>query len=139
MASGTLDKPDQRAEALHLLERGRAEISAEMRWLRHRVNPKEALRRGLEHHPVLVIGTGVALGLAATLLLWRKQRSPDVGRVSHAIGARASSAPAARRSSLAGLLVGQVAHMLVPLVVMPALENFVKRRLRHATSTSFRP
>lgn len=138
MASGTLDQPDERAEALQLLERGRAEISAEMRWLRHRVNPKEAIRRGMEHHPAVVIGTGVALGLAAALLVWRRHHHAGTERISHARTRAGTTPPPTRRSSLAGHLVGQAAHMLVPLVVMPALEKFVKRSLRHATSTSFR-
>lgn len=139
MASGALAKKDERAEAMRLLERGRAEISAEMRWLRDRVNPKEALRRGVEHHPVIVMGAGVAVGLAAGLALWRHHQHRDESAHSHHTRRARSDGAAAKRSGLGSMLIGQAMHMLVPLVLMPALENFVKRRSQHVTSASYRP
>lgn len=115
-----------REEALQLLDLGRAELSAEARWLRDRVNPKEALKRGVENHPVLLVGGGLAVGLVATLLLFRRRHDH---RTHHAAPARHAVPPPATRPSLAGRLVGEAAHMILPLVVMPLLEKFVKQQL----------
>ncbi|MGV3660294.1 MAG: hypothetical protein ACO1TE_08910 [Prosthecobacter sp.] len=129
MATGTSSETlSPRQEALQLLERGRAELSAEARWLRDRVNPKEALKRGVENHPVLLIGGGLAIGLVATLLLLRRKHHAPA---HHSFSHHQSYAPP-RRSSLTGQLLGQAAHMLLPLVVMPALEKFVKQQLHRS-------
>lgn len=137
MASGTLNTPDDRDEALRLLERGRAEISAEMRWLRNRVNPKEAIRRGMEHHPALVIGTGVAVGLAATWLLLRRREHFAEKPARHT--AQAVFPGARPKGGLVKMLTGQVIHMLMPLVVMPAVEKFLKHRLQQVVRSSSKP
>lgn len=142
MASGTPEtlSTNTREEALRLLERGRAELSAEARWLRDRVNPKEALKRGVENHPVLLIGGGVAVGLLATLLLFRRRHhAPAPAHHSYFTKGHDSHAYAPPpRASLTGQLVGQAAQMILPLVVMPLLEKFVKQQL-HRSQTSYRP
>ena len=135
MASGSLDMPDPRAEALELLARGRAEISAEMQCLKKRVNPKEVLRRGAQHHPALVIGGGVAVGLAATLLIWRGHQHPVERPMKQA--AKAMAGPSHPQSSLTGMWTGRVAQILAPLVMMAVFKNFVNG-LKHGPSNSQR-
>lgn len=137
MASGTssTETLSTRAEALHLLERGRAELSAEARWLRDRVDPRQALKRGIENHPAILVAGGLAIGLAATLLLRRKHHAP--AHHHHAASRRESYAPPAPLPSLGGQLISQAAHMLLPLVVMPMFEKFVKQQL-HRSQTSNR-
>lgn len=131
MAAGTSSKEtlSNREEALLLLERGRAELSAEARWLRDRVNPKEALKRGVENHPGLLVGGGLALGLMATLLLLRRRHGSH--RHHTAPGLRPSHALEGR-PSLGGRLVSEAAHLLLPLVVMPLIEKFVKPQLQRS-------
>lgn len=130
MAAGTSSEKtlSNREEALQLLERGRAELSAEARWLRDRVNPKEVMKRSVENHPVLLVGGGLAIGLVATLLLLRRRH----GNHHHSAHSLRPFHASERRSSLGGRFVSEAAHLLLPLVVMPVIEKFVKQQLQRS-------
>ncbi|HBJ85694.1 MAG TPA: hypothetical protein DDZ88_17830 [Verrucomicrobiales bacterium] len=119
--------------ALHLLERSRAQISAEAQWLRSRLVPKEMLRHVVALHPVLVLGGAFAVGLIPTLLLLHRRH------IAASTTARSMPAPSVRQSPLGRLIAAQAVRMLIPLVVMPCLQSSLKHHFKHEPPPSSVP
>lgn len=126
MASRPQEALSSREAALELLESSRAEISAEMRWLRAHATPKAALHHIVAHHPWALLAGAFAIGLIPTLLLHRQREKQQPYHPK-------PEPPAEKtlKSAIGGMIAGQIGRALVPLVVTPFVEKVLKQHLGH--------
>ena len=125
-----------RREALIALEQGRAGLSAEVRSLRHDLNPANAAHSLVQKHPTALIGVAAGVGLLLAWLCTRRKSSVlsrDVKRFTAAAERAAHAARAARAASSAtplsfvGDLVGLSAKTAIPLLGKLLLERLRRR------------
>jgi membrane protein len=100
--------------------------------LQQDTGPKAALKHVVAHHPLSVMSAAFAIGLIPTLLMMQHRR------VTRRAASRHQGVPVrpARRNTPGHQIVGEVARALIPLVLMPFIENAIERRFRHKSSSS---
>lgn len=133
MASGNAALKEQ---ALGILQAGRREISAEVKWLRHELNPKHAAERITRDHTgaVLLVAFGVGL-LVPLLLISRKKSHHEEWEEALLEAQKKQSKKAAKpkvKVGAAAYLAGLAMKAASPMLVkqgLRLLENIQKSKL----------
>ncbi len=113
----SLSSQNVKQETVESLDRGRVEISEQMDWLRATVNPKQVLSHAVQSHAAMMLGTAFAIGVAVPALLIRRHRELD------------TLTPREPRPRFIAQIAGVAMSAVLPRMVTPLFQNWIKRRL----------
>lgn len=111
-----------KAEAIGKLSESRAEISSDLRWVKHALQPKRVIYRMIERHKAMVVIGGAATVGLATLHLFSRVNSPGPRHTRH------ERKPTKAGPGLIGILLQASIPLLIKSVVRPGLiQSLIER------------